>query len=142
MARSETGHSEEEMAEAEIAEYKRHWRERAAREAARRRELAPRARSEARRVAQVLVHEFGASRVYLFGSLVQDGQFQERSDVDLAVEGIAPERFFKVWAAAGARTDVPIELVDLDEVGEPMRTLILQYGELLSDADTDSATDR
>ena len=129
------------MAEAELAEYKRHWRERAEREAARRCELATRARSEARRVAHMLVHEFGASRVYLFGSLVQDDRFHERSDIDLAVEGIAPERFFKVWAAVGAHSDVPIELVDLDEVGELMRTLILQYGELLCDADTDRATD-
>jgi len=128
------------MAEAEVAEYKRHWRARAEREAACRRELATRARSEARRVAQVLVHEFGANRVYLFGSLVQDGRFHERSDVDLAVEGIAPERFFKVWAAATSHAGVPIELVDLDEVGEPMRTLILQYGELLCDTDADRAT--
>jgi predicted nucleotidyltransferase len=85
----------------------------------------------------MLVGEFGASRVYLFGSLAREGRFHERSDVDLAVEGIAPERFFKAWAAAGACSDVPIELVDLDEVGEPMRALILEYGELLCDADTD-----
>jgi len=125
------------MVAAEVAEYKRDWRERATREAARRCELASRARVEARHVAHVLVREFGASRVYLFGSLAQEGQFHERSDVDLAVEGLAPERFFKAWAAAGACSDVPIELVDLDEVGEPMRALILQYGELLCDAGTD-----
>lgn len=123
--------------EAEVAEYRRHWRERTAREAARRRELASRARAEARRAAHVLVREFGASRVYLFGSLAQEGWFHERSDVDLAVEGIASERFFKAWAASGAHSDVPIELVDLDEVGEPMRKLILEYGELLCDAVTD-----
>jgi len=85
----------------------------------------------------MLVREFGASRVYLFGSLAREGRFHERSDVDLAVEGIAPERFFKAWAAADAHSGVPIELVDMDEVGEAMRTLILEYGELLCDADTD-----
>jgi len=95
------------MVEAEVAEYRRHWRERAEREAAQRRELASRAHAEAGRVAQMLVREFGARRVYLFGSLVQEGRFHERSDVDL------------------------------DEVGEPMRTLILEYGELLCDGDTD-----
>ena len=117
------------MVKAEVAQYRRHWRERAEREATRRRELASRARAEAGRVAQVLVREFGASRIYLFGSLAQEGRFHEWSDVDLAVEGIAPERFFKAWAAAGAYSDVPIELVDMDEVGEPMRTLILEYRE-------------
>jgi predicted nucleotidyltransferase len=125
------------MAKAEVAEYKRYWRERAEREAAHRLELASKARAEARRVAQMLVHDFGARRVYLFGSLAQEGRFHERSDVDLAVEGIAPGRFFKAWAAAGAHSNVPIELVDMDEVGETMRGLILEYGELLCDAGTD-----
>jgi predicted nucleotidyltransferase len=85
----------------------------------------------------MLVHDFGARRVYLFGSLAREGRFHERSDVDLAVEGIAPDRFFKAWAAAGAHSNVPIELVDMDEVGETMRKLILEYGELLCDAGTD-----
>jgi predicted nucleotidyltransferase len=96
-----------------------------------------RARDEAKKVAQRLVREFDANRVYLFGSLAEGGRFQERSDVDLAVEGIPPERFFKAWAAVSHSSDVSIELVDLDEVGEPMRSLILEYGELLCDAGTD-----
>jgi len=125
------------MAKAEFAGYKRYWRERAEREAAHRLELESKARAEARRVAQMLVHGFGARRVYLFGSLAQEARFHERSDVDLAVEGIAPGRFFKAWAATGAHSSVPIELVDLDEVGEMMRKLILEYGELLCDAGTD-----
>jgi len=85
----------------------------------------------------MLVREFGASRVYLFGSLARGDQFYERSDVDLAVDGIAPGRFFKAWSAAGVDPEVSIELVDLDEVGEPMRKLILKYGELLCDANPD-----
>ncbi len=125
------------MVKVEIAEYKRHWRKRAEREAAHRRAIASTARAEARQVAQMLVREFGANRVYLFGSLAQEGRFHERSDVDLAVEGIAPEHFYKAWAATGAYSGVPIEMVDLDEVGEPMVKLILKYGELLCDADTD-----
>jgi predicted nucleotidyltransferase len=125
------------MTKAEVAEYRTYWRERAEREAAHRLELASKAHAEARRVAQMLVHDFGARRVYLFGSLAREGRFHERSDVDLAVDGIAPGRFFKAWAAAGAHANVPIELVDMDEVGEMMRKLILEYGELLCDAGTD-----
>lgn len=124
------------MIKAEVAEYKRHWRERAEQEATRCRNLATQAREEARRVAQMLVRDF-ANRVYLFGSLVEDNRFQERSDVDLAVEGIPPEHFFKAWAAATNSSSVPIELVDLDEVGEPMRRLIVEYGVLLCDAGAD-----
>ena len=125
------------MAKAEVAEYKKHWRERAEQEVALQRELASKARAEAMRVAQVLVRDFGARRVYLYGSLAQEDRFRERSDVDLAVEGIASQRFFKVWAAAGAHSSVPIDLVDLDGVGETMRRLIMEYGELLCESATD-----
>lgn len=125
------------MTEPEIAEYRKHWQKRVEREAAHRRELTATARTEAIRVMQVLVREFGASRIYLFGSLTKKDQFHERSDIDLAVQGIAPERFFKAWATACSGSNVPIELVDLDEVGELMRKLILKYGELLCDASTD-----
>ena len=125
------------MAKAEIAEYKKHWRERAEQEVALQRELASKARAEAMRVAQVLVRDFGARRVYLYGSLAQEDGFHQQSDVDLAVEGIAPQRFFKVWASAGVHSSVPIDLVDLDEVGDKMRRLILEYGELLCESATD-----
>lgn len=125
------------MAETEIAEFKRHWRERARREATHWRSLTSKARGEARRAAQVLVHEFGATRVYLFGSLAREGRFHERSDVDIAAEGIAPEQFFKAWAAADACSDTSIEMVDLGDVGEQTRKLILKYGELLCDTNSD-----
>lgn len=121
----------------ELAAYKRHWHERSERERERTRRLASKARAEARRVAKMLVQEFGAQLVYLFGSLGREGQFHERSDIDLAVRGIAPERFFQAWTAAGACITLPIELVDLDEVGPSMQGLILKYGELLYDAHTD-----
>ena len=60
------------MAEAEVVEYKKHWRERAEQEVTLQRELASKARAEAMRVAQVLVRDFGARRVYLYGSLAQE----------------------------------------------------------------------
>lgn len=45
----------------------------------------------------------GASRVIVFGSVLKPGSFNERSDVDIAVEGI-PE---------GRRLEVEGELVDI-----------------------------
>ena len=45
------------MAKAEVAEYKKHWRERAEQKVVLQRELASKARAEAMRVAQVLVRD-------------------------------------------------------------------------------------
>lgn len=44
------------------------------------------AEARARRIAEMLKGEYGASRVVLYGSLVEGG-FHEGSDIDLLVEG-------------------------------------------------------
>jgi len=74
-----------------------------------------RAMIAARKAAKLLKTEFGASEVILFGSLARRGSFSLYSDIDLAVRGIAPEKFFAVSAAI-ERVDVnfQIDLVDLE----------------------------
>lgn len=53
----------------------------------------------ARRAADLLRHEFGATRVLAFGSLVRAGALHARSDVDLAVWGLPPESYLRAVAA-------------------------------------------
>lgn len=83
----------------QMAAYKRGARERLAREERARQERRAQAWRVARRAAAQLRDEFGARRVILFGSAVTGARFGETSDIDLAVEGIAPERFWRAWAA-------------------------------------------
>lgn len=56
----------------------------------------------------------GAREVYLFGS-VAAGRARDVSDVDLAVTGLPPERFFRALGLAADALDRPLTLVDLDE---------------------------
>jgi predicted nucleotidyltransferase len=56
----------------------------------------------------------GAREVYVFGSAVR-GTLEERSDIDLAVSGLPPEKFFQVMAQVEDILQRPIDLVDLDE---------------------------
>jgi predicted nucleotidyltransferase len=67
------------------------------------------------KAAKLLKTEFGASEVILFGSLARRGSFSLYSDIDLAVRGIAPEKFFAASAAI-ERVDVnfQIDLVELE----------------------------
>lgn len=53
----------------------------------------------ARQAARMLKEKFGARRVIAFGSLAHGAWFHARSDIDLAAEGIAPDSFFRSWAA-------------------------------------------
>lgn len=48
----------------------------------------------ARRCAQFLRSKYKVKRVILIGSLVK-GFFHDRSDIDLVVEGLAPELYIK-----------------------------------------------
>jgi predicted nucleotidyltransferase len=73
-----------------------------------------RAMIAAHRAAKLLKTEFGASEVILFGSLARRGSFSLYSDIDLAVRGIAPEKFFTA-AAAIEHVDVNFQ-IDLAEL--------------------------
>lgn len=70
-------------------------------------------RQRIERAAQVL-KEHGAREVYLFGSAAK-GKMREGSDVDLAVAGLPPERFFEAMGAALGVLNRTLDLVDLDE---------------------------
>jgi uncharacterized protein len=54
--------------------------------------------AEAESAVTLLRDRFGATSAIVFGSLVKD-KFGEDSDIDLAVEGIEPTRFFEALAA-------------------------------------------
>jgi predicted nucleotidyltransferase len=56
----------------------------------------------------------GAREVYLFGSAAGEETGKVR-DVDMAVAGLPPERFFEAMGDAADLLDRPLDLVDLDE---------------------------
>lgn len=117
------------------APYIEAWRIRLAAEEEERRATAEEMRAAAQRCGKILVRRFGASRVYLFGSL--SGRtatpFGPRSDVDLAVEGLVPDRY---WEALGAvEAELPrgrhVDLVRLEDAHASLRERVLGSGEVL-----------
>jgi predicted nucleotidyltransferase len=53
----------------------------------------------AKQCERVLKETFGAREVYIFGSLSGQSPWHSRSDIDLAVEGLAPERYIPALTA-------------------------------------------
>jgi predicted nucleotidyltransferase len=83
----------------------------------------------ARKAARVLREEFGAKRVVVFGSLAHQLWYSPRSDIDIAVWGIAPEIFFR----AAARVDrvakgFEIDVLDPDDCRPSVRQEIEEDG--------------
>jgi len=80
-------------------------------------------------VADFLRREFEAAEVIVFGSLVRDGVFDGRSDIDLAVRGIPTGAFYRAYAAATAVSpQFDLDLIDLDACPQPLRETILKNG--------------
>jgi uncharacterized protein len=60
-----------------------------------------------------LARRHGANRVWLFGSSA--GRSRKGRDLDLAVEGLAPARFFHFFGALMLAVSKPVDLVALDK---------------------------
>jgi predicted nucleotidyltransferase len=80
-------------------------------------------------VAAVLRARFGARRVILFGSLAHAAWFAPDSDIDVAVEGVPAGQYWEAWRVAEAIIpERPVDLVDMETVGEGLRRAIDRYG--------------
>jgi predicted nucleotidyltransferase len=78
--------------------------------------------------AAITLKSFGATDVYLFGSLAK-GEYRKDSDIDLAVSGIPAEKFYEAMGRAEDVLDREIDLVDLDEKNQFV-DFLKSHGEL------------
>ncbi len=86
------------------------------------------AQEDGRRIARFLRRQ-GASRVVGIGSaFAPDRRFTRRSDIDLAVEGLPPERFLRASATASDMTAFEIDVIPLESATERMRQVIREEG--------------
>jgi len=92
------------------------------------------ARQTAEICSRLLVDRFGARKVYLFGSLASGRMPHERSDIDLAVEGLAPGGVY--WRALAELwkclpPGIQLDLVPIEDAEPGLAERIFKEGELL-----------
>ena len=73
--------------------------------------------------------EFGAEKVLLFGSCVED--IKTAHDIDIAVKGIKDRDFFKYYGKVSLVVDDEVDIVDLEDVREHLRKRILSKGRVI-----------
>lgn len=77
-----------------------------------------------------ILKENGAKEVFIFGSIV-NGKFNENSDIDIAVKGLKPEKFYKVASILMFELDNEFDLIDLDDNENNFSQMLLKVGGLL-----------
>ncbi|MGC8977483.1 MAG: nucleotidyltransferase family protein [Candidatus Ratteibacteria bacterium] len=89
-------------------------------------------RKLAEKIAQLMKEKYKVKRIFLIGSLVK-GYVHERSDIDLVVEGLAPELYIKALTEAfdNLPPGVELNLIPLEDAFESLREKVLKEGELI-----------
>jgi predicted nucleotidyltransferase len=86
----------------------------------------------ARRAATLLKEEFGATRVAVFGSLVQSRLFHLRSDIDLAVWGLPERDYYRaVGRLLSLDPDISFDLIEVEFASQRLRKRIQLEGKQL-----------
>lgn len=117
---------------ADYTGYLEAWRKRVATEEWEVDRLKEEATAAAAEMATRIGRRFLVKRIYLFGSLVSGG-FRRDSDIDLAVEGLAPQEY---WSALGCVEDTKgfdVDLVAMETAAPTLRERIMAEGRLLYD---------
>jgi len=73
--------------------------------------------------------EFGAKKVILFGSCLED--VESAQDIDIAVSGIKPREFFKYYGKVSMALDGEVDIVDLDDIREHLHKRVLSKGQVV-----------
>ena len=115
----------------DIEQYVHYWSQRF-REEEERARIRVQQRLKALPQAVEILQKYGCRRIILFGSLVREGRhISERSDIDLAVEGLPPEKFFSALGELMLSLPFPVDLKPLEEVDPFLKRMILEHGKII-----------
>ena len=87
--------------------------------------------AEAVRLARLATERFSFRRLYLYGSVATGSPLSVWSDIDLAVEGLAPDDYFKLLGTLSAEAGYPIDVKPWEELPRPTRRHIIATGPVL-----------
>lgn len=83
----------------------------------------------AQQAAKLLREDFGAKQVILFGSLARRDFFHRRSDIDLVVDGVKSQEFWRAWSALDwLGGEFEIDLIDIETTSPILRSAIEREG--------------
>ena len=107
-----------------LAKYKKYWKDKAVKDEILKEKLRQKATGIAEISKNILVNEFSVNKVILFGSILEKGCFEEDSDIDIAVEGLAKEAYFTALARLMMESPFDIDLKPIEDVSKLLKQRI------------------
>jgi len=62
-----------------------------------------------------LAATYGFHRAYVFGSVIKKGRFRRYSDIDIAIEGLDDQQYFKFMADLYDRLEREVDVIQLEK---------------------------
>ncbi|HAK89101.1 MAG: hypothetical protein A2077_05815 [Nitrospirae bacterium GWC2_46_6] len=113
-----------------VKKYKKYWDERASHDKIAREKLRRQALKVSQRLGEILISDFHAKKVVLFGSILDKDGFREGSDIDMAVEGLPAELYFAALGRLIMESPFDIDLKPIEEVS-PLLKQRIEKGKVL-----------
>ncbi len=83
-------------------------------------------------IVQMIINRYSPEKIVQWGSLLVSEQFDENSDIDIAIEGIPDAiRYFALLGDAMELTRFPLDIVQLEKIEPEFAELILSKGKII-----------
>lgn len=71
-----------------------------------------------------ILKQNGATEIYIFGPIAK-GNFNKKSDIDIAIKGVKQENFYKVASILMFEIEKEIDLIDLDDENDKFALMLI-----------------
>lgn len=96
------------------------------------RELYLKAADDAERIIEMIRAKYAPERIWQWGSLLEQENFRDYSDIDIALEGITDaETFFKLMGEAMDMTNFSLDIVQMEKIEPEFSELIRMKGKIV-----------
>ena len=82
-------------------------------------------------ITQFIIANYQPLEIRKCGSLLFKDNFNEKSDIDIAVRGIAFKSLLELYLRIENMNSFPVHLIDIDELSELDRKVLLKYSKMI-----------
>jgi len=83
-------------------------------------------------IIQMIINQYSPKKIVQWGSLLHAEQFDENSDIDIAIEGILDAaKYFALLGDAMKLTRFPLDIIQLEKIEPEFAELILLKGKII-----------